>query len=437
MMRFRGRVTLTILAGAGLALAVGATAATPAGRAAEASPCVPETIPAGAPATGSPLVTYPLPAAAAVSRASATLLGSIDTLGGAGEAAFEYGASEAYGSCTPPIPLPAQSGARPLSAAISGLAPGVTYHFRLVVVTDAGQALGDDQSFATSVPRLAPGTTILGVGVGNLTPAAAVAKVRAVFARPLHLDYRGKRWRATPQQFGARADVAGAVDGAIASAATRVSVRVTVDATKVRSYVARVGRLLARPQQSGSVELVGTRAVVVPMRPAVAVRRALLESAITRQLLNASRTPLAVPVTRTSPRATGALAIVVRLGEQSLTLYRDGNVVLRTPVTTGRPALPTPVGSYDVAWRRSPYTFVSPWPRGSAYYYPPAHVAWAMYFHDNDFLHDDSAEPASAFGRGSNLGPWASHGCVHVPTDVMRTLYATVPDHTPVIVADA
>ena len=60
-----------------------------------------------------------------------------------------------------------------------------------------------------------------------------------------------------------------------------------------------------------------------------------------------------------------------------------------------------------------------------------------MYFYDNDFMHDDPAEPASAFGRGSNLGPYASHGCVHVPTDVMRTLYSTVPDHTPVIVADA
>ncbi len=120
----------------------------------------------------------------------------------------------------------------------------------------------------------------------------------------------------------------------------------------------------------------------------------------------------------------------MRLGEQSLTLYKDGAVVLRTPVTTGRPALPTPVGSYDIAWRRSPYTFISPWPQGNPYYYPPAHVRWAMYFFDNDFLHD-SYEPAGAYGKGSNLGPYASHGCVHVPGDVMQVLYTTVPDHTP------
>ena len=141
-------------------------------------------------------------------------------------------------------------------------------------------------------------------------------------------------------------------------------------------------------------------------------------------------------MTETKPTGPGQLFIVVRLGEQSLTLYRDGAVVLETPVTTGRPALPTPVGSYDIAWRRSPYTFISPWPQGSPYYYSPAHVTWAMYFFDNDFLHD-SYEPSYAYGKGSNFGPYASHGCVHVPRDVMQVLYTTVPDHTPLVVVDA
>jgi lipoprotein-anchoring transpeptidase ErfK/SrfK len=161
-----------------------------------------------------------------------------------------------------------------------------------------------------------------------------------------------------------------------------------------------------------------------------------MASIITRTLQHAERAPIEVRVTETKPRGPGQLFIVVRLGEQSLTLYRDGAVVLRTPVTTGRPALPTPVGSYDIAWRRSPYTFISPWPRGNPYYYDPAHVRWAMYFYDNDFLHD-SYEPAGAYGKGSNFGPYASHGCVHVPGGVMQVLYTTVPDHTPLTVVDA
>ena len=414
----------TLLAVAALALGVGASAAVPA---TATSPCVPDTVPAPA---GAATVAYPSPSAASVTQSSATVLGSVD---GAGEAAFEYGTSTTYGSCTAPVTV---SGAQPVSAALTGLGPGTTYHFRLVAVSSAGQTLGDDQSFTTQAQRVAAGTTILGVRVGGLTPAAALAKVRVAFNRPLRFEYRGKRWKATPRRLGAKADLAGAVMRSLAALTRDVPVRVSVDPARLRGYVASVGESLAKSKQQGSVRLVGTRAVVVPSRPAIAVRQAPLAAAITRELRTGSRALLTVPVAQTMPKTTGALAIVIRLGEQSLTLYKDGNVVLKTPVTTGRPALPTPVGSYDVAWRRSPYTFVSPWPKGSPYYYPPAPVTWAMFFYDNDFLHDDPAEPASAFGPGSNLGPYASHGCVHVPTDVMRTLYTTVPDHTPVIVAE-
>ena len=210
---------------------------------------------------------------------------------------------------------------------------------------------------------------------------------------------------------------------------------VTVDSTSVARYVDYLDRLFSRPSRSGSVRLVGRKADLVTPRTALAVQRLRMRAAIIRTLQSPKRPPIELQVTEKQPPGTGALSIVVRLGEQSLTLYKDGAVVLRTPVTTGRPALPTPVGSYDVSWRRSPYTFISPWPEGSAYWYPPAHVRWAMYFYDNDFLHD-SGEPESAYGRGSNFGPYASHGCVHVPTSVMQVLYTTVPDHTPVIVAD-
>ena len=48
-------------------------------------------------------------------------------------------------------------------------------------------------------------------------------------------------------------------------------------------------------------------------------------------------------------------------------------------------------------------------------------------FYDNDVLHDDPGEPASAFGAGSNNGPYASHGCIHVPHDAMAFLYGWLP----------
>jgi lipoprotein-anchoring transpeptidase ErfK/SrfK len=129
--------------------------------------------------------------------------------------------------------------------------------------------------------------------------------------------------------------------------------------------------------------------------------------------------------------------VVIRLGAQTLTAYRGTKVVVTTPVTTGRPALPTPVGSYAIQARYSPYTFISPWPQGSPYWYPPAPVTWAMPFYDGDFLHDDPGEPDGAYGAGSQYGPYASHGCVHVPHDVMAFLFRWLPIGATVIVADS
>jgi len=128
---------------------------------------------------------------------------------------------------------------------------------------------------------------------------------------------------------------------------------------------------------------------------------------------------------------------VIRLGAQTLTAYLNGKPVLRTPVTTGRPALPTPVGSYRIEAAYSPYTFVSPWPQGSPYWYPPTPVTWAMPFYNGDFIHDDPGEPASAFGRGSEYGPYASHGCVHVPHAAMAFLFHWLPIGATLIVARA
>jgi lipoprotein-anchoring transpeptidase ErfK/SrfK len=158
---------------------------------------------------------------------------------------------------------------------------------------------------------------------------------------------------------------------------------------------------------------------------------------INKELTSDGHSIIRLAVTRTPLPKSGPVsqkAVVVRLSSQTLTAYLNGKAVLTTPVTTGRPALPTPIGKYSVHYRASPYTFVSPWAPGSPYYYPPTTVTWAMYFYDNDFLHNDPAEPSSAYGAGSEYGPYASHGCVHVPQSVMAWLYNWLPVGATVIV---
>ncbi|HET9051074.1 MAG TPA: L,D-transpeptidase, partial [Candidatus Dormibacteraeota bacterium] len=81
--------------------------------------------------------------------------------------------------------------------------------------------------------------------------------------------------------------------------------------------------------------------------------------------------------------------LVISLSAQEMIVYQDGCVVRATPVTTGRPQLPTPPGNYKVFYKASPFTMVSPWPYGSQFWYPTTKVTWVMEFLAGGyFIHD-------------------------------------------------
>lgn len=81
---------------------------------------------------------------------------------------FEYGTSTLYGSSAPCAATPGPGSAPvEVSAALSGLAPATTYHYRLAASSAAGQAVGVDGTFTTtappSVPLVHPAPYITGV----------------------------------------------------------------------------------------------------------------------------------------------------------------------------------------------------------------------------------------------------------------------------------
>lgn len=150
--------------------------------------------------------------------------------------------------------------------------------------------------------------------------------------------------------------------------------------------------------------------------------------------LNSELVPLEVSVRAADPGP--GQVIVIHLAAQTLTAYLDGKQVLRTPVTTGRPGLRTPIGIDTITWERSPYLFISPWPPGNQYYYPPSWVTWVLHFHSGGyFIHDAPWEPNSAFGPGSENGPYSSHGCVQVPHAAMQFLWNWTKIGATVVVA--
>lgn len=123
--------------------------------------------------------------------------------------------------------------------------------------------------------------------------------------------------------------------------------------------------------------------------------------------------------------------IVISIPNQWMYMYQNGQQVASTPITTGRPGLDTPAGTFHVFAKESPTTFYSMWPAGSANYFAPTHINFALEFlypgyfiHDSLWRHDygpGSNVPHMVPGYGAETG---SHGCVNVPYSIMPWLYS-------------
>src|SRR4051812_21724985 len=155
-----------------------------AGRAALAAVVVTLLAPAGAHAAGKPVVTTGAPAD--VAQQSVTLTGTVAASGAPTTYYFQYGPSVVYGFTTPATAI---TGKMRVSAAVSGLAPATSYHYRLVAQNTHGLTVGSDRAFKTrpqplgvtlaATPNPVPwgaGTTLAGTlsGTGNANRAVVL-----------------------------------------------------------------------------------------------------------------------------------------------------------------------------------------------------------------------------------------------------------------------
>jgi peptidoglycan hydrolase-like protein with peptidoglycan-binding domain len=104
-------------------------------------------------------------------------------------------------------------------------------------------------------------------------------------------------------------------------------------------------------------------------------------------------------------------AVASKVLPESLTIWHDGHVVLRTPANTGIPAAPTADGTYPV-YEKLPYQVMQGTnPDGTKYSDPVVNVS---YFHGGDAVH--------YFDRAS-YGWQQSLGCVELPMAASATAY--------------
>lgn len=125
--------------------------------------------------------------------------------------------------------------------------------------------------------------------------------------------------------------------------------------------------------------------------------------------------------------------ILLNISRQSLIACQDGNAVVQTLVTTGRPGMDTPTGSFTITAKLPMVHMTSLCAQGTDCWYPPADVYYAMRFYGQYYyLH---SWPQSAYGPGTQDDPTvASHGCVHVPMGPIVQLYNWADVGTPVII---
>jgi hypothetical protein len=136
--------------------------------------------------------------ATSVGTTRATLRGGVNPRGAATTYYFEFGLTAAYGTQTPARSLSAGTRTRSVRARLTGLQPGMTYHYRVVARNPSGEGLGADRTFTTAAPAVARALPRLTARVrprrdrrspyrytvrGSLIPPAAVDRAAACRGR--------------------------------------------------------------------------------------------------------------------------------------------------------------------------------------------------------------------------------------------------------------
>lgn len=114
--------------------------------------------------------TSPIATTAAANGAVA-LTASINDLNLATIASFQYGTTVDYGSTSTSVSVNALLVATTVSVTVTGLTPGATYHYRVVVQNLLGTTYGPDQTFQLAASGV--GSVNGGVSVGSTTTVTA------------------------------------------------------------------------------------------------------------------------------------------------------------------------------------------------------------------------------------------------------------------------
>jgi alpha-tubulin suppressor-like RCC1 family protein len=154
----------------------------------------------------SPLQSAISQPASAITGLSASLNGTVNANGNASTVAFEYGLTAGYGhiSVGAPVDVSGTSDTS-VSAAIGGLTPGTTYHYRVVASSNGGVVRSADMTFTTLSDNAK--LAALGLDSGGLAPDFEKLTTGYVATVPFAID--GVAVTPVTDHFGAAVQVDG------------------------------------------------------------------------------------------------------------------------------------------------------------------------------------------------------------------------------------
>lgn len=215
--------------------------------------------------------------------------------------------------------------------------------------------------------------------------------------------------------------------------ARRTSEGLTIDEARFAHAVERLGEIFNRPAVPATYELQDERVHIKSGHPGFELDPDALKAMLLRAL-RGSRSNLKLPTRQVDAPGPPEYAIVVRLRDFMLDLYRGPEIDRNYVVGVGALRFPTPPGAYYIkskaknpswnnpgsAWARSMPAHIPPGPRN-----PLGTRALRL---------DRGALVIHGTPQPWTIGQRASHGCIRMRREEVEQLFEIVPQGTPVFI---
>ncbi len=313
----------------------------------------------------------------------------------------------------------------------------------LLLCTLTGLALAGSLTAGAAPLQTAPmgtiptGVTIAGVPVGGLAAADAASAVQTAFDAPVELRIGRTRVLVTPDVLGATANVARAIDRAVAAAPdTAVTLPIATVGPTMSAFVAGLAKRYDRAPADTKLFLRKGRPWLSKEKVGLRLDQRGAVRDIIAVLNPSAREPVRLVQRAVKPKVTRRTfgpVIVIHRALNQLYLFKGARFTRAFHVATGQSAYPTPLGRFSIAVKwKNPWWYppASPWAKGAQPVPPgpgnPLGTRWMGLTAPGVGIHGTP--------DASSIGYSVSHGCIRMQISQAEWLFDHVNVGTTVFI---